>query len=82
MAPQTLELARRELEHKTPREALDIAPYSPVKGFCFHLIQLRQVRIQHYLLPPNQQDSPLNAFRRDRQTLRCRFVTSSSSLLP
>jgi hypothetical protein len=33
-------------------------------------------------LPPNQQDSPLNAFRRDRQTLRCQFVTSSSSLLP
>jgi hypothetical protein len=68
MAPQTFELARRELEHKINSEALDIAPYSPVKGFCFHLIQFRQVRIQYDLLPANQQDSPFNAFRRDRQT--------------
>ena len=62
MEPQVTKLLLRELEHKVSWEARQIAPYRLIQNFRFNVVEFR---VEHYLLPSNLQDSPLDPLRRD-----------------
>jgi len=65
MEPQAFKLLRRKLEHEVLGKTPDIAPDGLIERLCFNAIELGEVRVQHHLLPANQEDGPLDALRRD-----------------
>jgi len=57
---QVCKLLFRELEHEVFRKTLPITTYRQIQIASSDLIERRQIRVQHHLLPAYQQDTAFN----------------------
>ena len=67
MEPQVFGLFSGKLEHEVRREPVDVSPDLLIEALSADPIELGQVCVQQHLFATNQQDSRLDAFRRNRQ---------------
>ena len=67
MEPQVSKLFLPKLEHEVRRETGKIAPHSSIETFRLNAVKFSEVRIEHHLLPTNEQYSVLDALRRNIQ---------------
>jgi len=60
-----MELLCAQLEHEVVGEAFRVAANREVQLFRLDLVELRQMSVQHHLLPANEQNASFDALGRD-----------------
>src|SRR5207244_12989676 len=59
LAPQRIELLRRQLENEVVREALPVPCDRSIQGLGLDAVERSKMSVEHHLVPPHEQDAVL-----------------------